>query len=107
MASIFLCRWWVVTPLLTRGKEQPSYLANPVGNKPSNPGSVSGMQFNFFIEKLLYPLGLAPAQMALWAFSTHDFAAAGNMEATFCAFMRFQLWHLDFPLSLLWLWLLS
>jgi hypothetical protein len=41
--------------------------------------------------------------VAFRAFDPHDFAAAGSMEATFRAFMGFQFWHLDFPLSLLWL----
>jgi hypothetical protein len=101
MASIFLCRRWVVTPLFTLGKEQSSYLTNPVGNQSFNSGSVSGVQLNFAVEELLDPLGFAPSQVAFRAFDPHDFTAAGNMEATFRAFMRFHLWHLDFPLSLL------
>jgi hypothetical protein len=103
MESIFLCRRWVVTPLFTLGKEQSSYLANPVGNQSFYSGSVSGMKLNFAIEKLLDPLGLASSQVAFRAFDPHDFTAAGNMEATFRAFMGFHFWHLDFPLPLLWL----
>jgi hypothetical protein len=59
------------------------------------------MQFDFAIEKLLHPLGLAPAEVAFRAFNPHYFTAAGNMEATFSAFMSFYFWHLGFPLSLL------
>lgn len=103
MASIFLCRRWVVTPLFTRGKERPSYLANPVGNQSFYSGSVGGMQLNFAIKEPLHPLGLTPSQVALRTFNPHNFTAAGNMEATFSAFMRFEFGHLDFPLSLLWL----
>jgi hypothetical protein len=101
MASIFLCRRWVVTPLFTLGKEQPSYLVNPVGNQSFNSGSVSGMQLNFAVEELLDPLGFVSSQMAFRAFDPHDFTVAGNMKAAFRAFMGFHLWHLDFPLSLL------
>jgi hypothetical protein len=89
MASIFLCRRWVVTPLLIRGKERSSYLANPVGNQPLYPGAVGGMQLDFTIEELFYSLGLAPAQVALRALYTHDLTAAGYMEAALGAFMCF------------------
>ena len=84
-------------------KSRFSYLANPVGNQSLYSGPVSGMQLYFTVEELFYPLGLAPAQVALGAFNPHNLSAAGNMEAAFRAFMCFQIWHLVFPLSLLWL----
>jgi hypothetical protein len=74
-----------------------------VGNQSFNSDSVSGMQLDFAVEKSFYPLGLASAQVTFRAFSAHNLSAAGDMEAAFRAFMCFQLWHLVFPLSLLWL----
>jgi hypothetical protein len=60
-----------------------------VGDKSFDSGSVNGMKLNFAIEKSLHSLGLAPAQVAFRASGAHDFTTAGNMEATFSAFMGF------------------
>jgi hypothetical protein len=60
-----------------------------MGDESSNSGPVSGVQFNLFIEKPLYPLGFVPAQVAFRSFNAHYLAAAGNLEAAFGTFMGF------------------
>jgi hypothetical protein len=47
------------------------------------------VQFYCLIEKALYPLGFAAAQMAFGSFDPHNLTAAGNMEAALGPFMGF------------------
>jgi hypothetical protein len=91
---------WLHLSLLVASNNS-SYLTNSVGYKPFYPGSVSGTQGYFFIEKALSPFCFTTAQVAFSDFNPHNFAAPGNMETALCAFMSFDFWHPKFPLFLL------
>ena len=78
-------------------------LLYPVRYKPLYPDAVTGMQWYHLIKETLAPLRLAAPQMALATLHSHNFAAAGDMEAALSPFMGFYFGHFKTPLLPLFL----
>ena len=102
IASSFLCRRWVVTPLFTRGKVS-LLLFHSIGDKSFYPDSIAGAYGDHLIVQALNPLGLSATKMTLTPLGSQQLTSTGDVEATFGSFMGLKLWHPELPLPLLWL----